>query len=143
MSKLSYLWRRIGSYVIDLSVISMFTQVVYFVIGDKLILTSTNLLIDIIIMYVYLLINVAVAVGYNYICYKYFKYPLGKLLLSIKVLDGKNKRVHTKSYVTRECYKYTFIYATLGLYIPYQFFMYVIRDKDVFHDRIIKTHIQI
>ncbi len=136
-----YYWRRLGASVIDMSVISMFSQMILRLVLPLLALSFEHLAEDFFKILVYQLICITIAVGYNVICYKYFKYPLGKLLLSIKVLDEDQRRVSTDRYIIRELYKYVFIYATLGLYMPYQFFVYVCRHKQTLHERKADTHI--
>ncbi len=113
-----YFWRRIGAFIIDLSVISMFLEIIAIAIAPIIALTYSNIVVDFFKVILYLLLCVVVAVGYNVVCYKYFKYPLGKLLLNIKILDEEANRVTVKRYFIRECNKYVYIYATLGLYVP-------------------------
>ncbi len=136
-----YYWRRLGASVIDMSVISMFSRLILSLFLPILALSFENLAQDFFKILVYQLLCITIAVGYNLICYKYFKYPLGKLLLSIKVFDENQRRVPSDRYLTREIYKYVYIYATLGLYIPYQFLFNVCRRKQTFHDKKAQTHI--
>ncbi len=136
-----YFWRRFGAFVIDFSVISMFLQIALRFIAPVFIPTYTNLLVDFSKALLYLLFSLSIAVGYNVFCYKYFKYPLGKLLLNIKVLDEDGNRVSTKTYFVRELTKFTYIYATLSLYLPYQFFTKVVKEKQTIHERKSNTHI--
>lgn len=135
-----YYWRRIGSYIIDLSIISMFSQVIFGLLPGVQ-LTGSDLLTDILIIYGFLAVSILIAVSYNVLAYRFFNYPLGKLLLSIKVLDEDGNRVSTRLYAKRELNKYVYMYATLGLYIPYQFIKYIWPKKQTFHDRLVNTHI--
>ncbi len=82
-----YFWRRIGAFVIDLSVISMFLEIIYRFIAPVVTLTYSNILVDFMKIVMYLRVGVIVSVGYNLVCYRFFKFPLGKLLMNIKVLD--------------------------------------------------------
>lgn len=141
MASLSYYWRRIGAYVIDLSIISMISQVIFSIIAKYFILSGTNIFLDLFKFYSFLLIAALIAVGYNVGCYHYFKFPLGKLLMNIKVYNHFGHRVTTKDYATREFNKYIYTYATLGLYAPYQFFRYVVQRKQTFHERQSNTNI--
>ncbi len=136
-----YFWRRLGAFIIDFSIISMFLEILLRFIAPVFTLTYTNILVDLIIVVIYLLFSLSVAVGYNVLCYKFFKYPLGKLLMNIKVLDEHSHRVSTKSYFVREFYKYVYIYATLGLYLPYQFIFKVIKEKQTLHEKKSNTHV--
>lgn len=138
---MTYYWRRIGAYIIDLSVISMISQIIFSFISSKLVLTGTDLVTDMIVMYAFLLITVMIAVFYNVVSYHFFNYPLGKLLLSIQVLDENQKRLSTAEYATRELYKYVLTYATLGVYLPYQFLRYVVTKRQTFHDKKANSHI--
>ncbi|WOO87460.1 RDD family protein [Mollicutes bacterium LVI A0039] len=138
---MSYYWRRIGSYIIDLSVISMISQIIFGFLGTSFKLTGTNIYIDILIIYGFLIFAVLVAVTYNVACYHYFKYPLGKLLMGIKVLNHRQRRVSTRVYAKREFNKYFYMYATLCLYLPYQFIRYVLPHKQTYHERQSNTHI--
>ncbi len=138
-----YFWRRIGAFVIDFSIISMFLEIM---LGSKFIaplfsLTYTNLLVDFSKLVLYLLFSILLAVGYNVICYKFFKYPLGKLLMNIKVLDENGERVSVKCYSNREWTKYVYIFTTLGLYLPYQFLLKVVKEKQTLHEKKSDTHI--
>ncbi len=138
---MNYHWRRIGAFVIDLSVISMFAKIFLYFSYPMLALTFNNLIIDIFKIFLVLFIRVLVAVGYNMICYKYTKLPLGKLLLNVQVLDENGDRVSMDKYFVREWSKYIFIYSTIGFYIPYQFFKNVINNKQTLHDNKSNTHI--
>ncbi len=136
-----YFWRRIGAFIIDFSVISMILEISLRFIAPIFIPTYTNILVDLSKAILYLLFSLSIAVVYNVFCYKFFKYPLGKLLLNIKVLDENSNRVSTKRYFVRELTKYTYIYATLSLYLPYQFFVKVIKEKQTLHEKKSETHI--
>lgn len=136
-----YFWRRVGAFVIDLSVISMFIEIIFQVLAPIVALTYSNIVVDFFKIVLYFVICIIISVGYNLICYKFFKYPLGKLLLNIKVLDENGNRIDTKTYFIREKTKYVYIYATLGLYIPFQFIMNIIKKEQSFHDKQANTHI--
>ncbi len=136
-----YYWRRIGAYVIDLSIISMISQIIFMFIGPLFLLTGSNLVVDIFKFYMFLFVSVLIAVGYNVACYHYFKFPLGKMLMSIKVYNSRGRRVSTRDFAIREVNKFIYTYATLGLYLPYQFFRYVIKREQTFHERQSNTHI--
>lgn len=136
-----YLWRRIGSFVIDSSIISMLSQIVFSLIGSYFTLTLTNIYIDLFKIFIALLIVVCISTAYNIICYMYFKFPLGKLLLKIQVLDEHKQRISNFQYLIREFTKYTYVYATLGLYLIYQLIRYDRKHLQTFHDRRVNTHI--
>lgn len=138
---MSYLWRRIGSYVIDISIISMINKIILINISSIFILTKTNIIIDFIKLYCFIGLLCLIAIGYNVLCYKYFKYPLGKLLMGVKVLDKDGRRVSTNVYFQREANKYIYFFATFGLYGLYQFLRFVTVKKQTYHERITKTHI--
>lgn len=140
---MGYLWRRTGAFVIDLSIISMLTQIIYVFIAPIVALTFSNIVVDFVKVVLYLFICVMISVGYNVICYRYFKYPLGKLLMNVKVLDSNGERISNKDYFIRESNKFVYIYATLGLYIPYQFFVKLTRKQESFHDKQVGTHVLI
>ncbi len=136
-----YFWRRIGAFVIDFSIISMFLEIILRFIAPIFIPTYTNILVDLSKAVLYLIVSLSIAVGYNVICYKFFKYPLGKLLMNIKVLDEDSNRVSINRYLVRELSKFTYIYATLGLYLPYQFIFKVVKQKQTTHENKSNTHI--
>ncbi len=136
-----YFWRRIGAFIIDLSIISMFSKIIFQFIAPVVTLTNSNIVIDFIKVIIYLLVVILISTGYNVGCYRFFKYPLGKLLMNIKVLDENGERVTNKKYFLREWNKYVYIYATMGLYIPVQFIINVVREKQCFHDKQSDTHI--
>lgn len=122
-----YLWRRIGATVIDLSVISMFMEIVFKLFGGFLTLAYTNIVADFIRIVLYLVLCIIISIGYSFICFRFFKYPLGKLLMNLKVLNENSERPETKVYLYREYNKYLYIYASVGLYLPYQFIIYVLK----------------
>lgn len=136
-----YYWRRTGAFVIDMSIIFMLQEIVRVATGQVFMLTGTDLLIDIIKMYSFLIVTVFIAVGYNVGCYHYFKFPLGKMLMSIKVYNHRGRRVSTRDYAKREFNKYVYLFATFYLYAPYQFFRYVTKKEQTFHERQSDTHI--
>lgn len=132
---LMYYWRRIGAFVIDMSVISMITRILLPVLQPLFTLTGTNLGIDVIKLIAYLLFLILVAVAYNMLCYRFFKFTLGKLLLNIKVFNENGERASMKSYFIREWNKYFLIYATMGIYSLYQFITKVIKEKQTYHEK--------
>ncbi len=138
-----YYWRRIGASVIDLSIINMLSTIFFPLTSNIVTLTYSNIFVDLFKIFANLLIFIIIAVGYNVLCYRFFKYPLGKLLLNIKILGENEERVNVKQYFLREYNKYVLIYATFGLYIPYQFFVNVVKKKQTFHDKQGKTHVYI
>ncbi len=138
---MNYYWRRVGAFVIDMSVINMFSEVVYPLFDNVIALTYSNILVDLLKIFINILIFIVVAITYNVVTYKYFKYPLGKLLMGVVVLDLNNERISVKKYFIREYNKYIFIYATLGLYIPYQFLFKLLKKKQTFHDEQVDTQV--
>ncbi len=133
-------FRRIGAFVIDQSVISMFLRIILFFLAPAVTLKFDNVFIDLLRIYLFLFVCVAVSVTYNVVCYRFFKYPLGKLLLRVEVVDNKDNRLQVKKYLIRECYKYTYIYATFGIYILYQFLTKVIKHKQTYHDKQVNSY---
>lgn len=137
---LKYYWRRIGAFVIDMSIISMFTRIILSFIYPIFQLTVSNLGIDFIKSIGYLLFLIFVAVLYNMICYRFFKFTLGKLLLSVKVLKENKERATMKQYFIREWNKFFLIYATVGIYVIYQFFAKVTKQKQTYHELVSETY---
>ncbi len=119
----------------------MLSNIVFSFLGQYFLLTGSNLLVDISKMFCFLLISVLIAVGYNVGCYHFTNFPLGKLLMSIKVYNHRGRRVSTRDYAKREFNKFIYTYATVGLYAPYQFLRYVTRKEQTFHERQSNTHI--
>lgn len=140
-----YYWRRIGSFVIDFTIVGMFTRIIesalFFLLGNAYSISYESLSHDYFIAYISLGLTIAVAVGYNVGCYHFFKFPLGKMLMTLKVYNHRGRRVSTKEYAKREFYKFIYLYATLGLYAPYQFFRYVVKKEQTFHERQTNTYI--
>lgn len=137
---LKYYWRRIGSFVIDMSVISMFISIIMQYCYPIFQLTLNDLGIDILKIMGYLIFLVLISVLYNMICYRFFKFTLGKLLLSVKVLNENKERCTMKQYFLREWNKYCLIYATLGLYVLYQFVAKVMKQKVTYHEKVSNTY---
>ncbi len=140
-----YYWRRIGAFVIDFSIANMLVRLVqstlFILLGNLFSISFENLAHDYVVAYIALGLGILVAVGYNVGCYHYFKFPLGKMLMSIKVYNHRGRRVSTRDYAKREFLKFVYFYATLGLYAPYQFFRYVTKKEQTFHERQTNTHI--
>lgn len=145
MQNISYFWRRIGAFVIDFSISFMFYRIVasvlFILLGNLFSISFENLTHDYIVSYLNLGILILVPFCYNVGCYHFFKFPLGKLLMNIKIYNHDQKRVVTGVYARRELLKFTYFYATLGLYAPYQFIRYVIKKKQTFHERQSNTYI--
>lgn len=137
---MSYYWRRIGAYLIDITVIGMFGQIILVFMGNIFSLSGTNIVYDITISYLYLILLIAISVSYNVTFYHFFKFPFGKMMMGIKVYDQEGIRVSTKSYAKRELIKYGYMYATMGLYVPYQFIFYVLTKKRTYHERKSNTY---
>ncbi len=138
---MNYYWRRVGAYIIDNSVISMFIQIFILFLAPYIRFTGTNLFVDLFMAVTVLFVAVFVSTMYNVLCYKYFKYPLGKLMLNVHILDVDGKRVSVRRYFIREWNKYTYTYATIGVYLIYQFFKNVVQKEQTFHDKQGDTHV--
>lgn len=129
-------WRRLGSFIIDISVIGMFSRVIYMFIGSFYILSGTRFVEDIVVVFLYLLTNIIIAVVYQLIFYKLFKQSFGRRVMNIKLEKVNGKHVDLNVLAKREICKYTYLYASLGLYGIYQYIINVCRCKPVFHDEI-------
>lgn len=140
-----YYWRRLGAFLIDFSISFMFYRIIasllFILVGNLFSISFENLTHDFIVSYVNFALLVIVPVAYNVGCYHYFKFPLGKMLMSIKVYNHRGRRVSTRDYAKREFLKFGYFYATFTLYAFYQFFRYVIKKEQTFHERQSNTHI--
>ncbi|MGL4663146.1 MAG: RDD family protein [Culicoidibacterales bacterium] len=134
---------RFGSFMIDMSIMNMFAQVLYiYVFGNSLYITRTNFLHDISVSLFYLLLLISVCVGYQAICYRFLKNSLGKQLLGLKYYHLNGSSLSFETLLRREFMKYYLIYVTVLMYLPYSFIrMYMKDSKPPYHEKITKTHV--
>lgn len=131
--------KRIGSFVIDLSIVGMFYQMVTFVTTGYFFYTLTNLAYDTFVFITYILLYVTVAVVYQLVCYKVAKGSLGKLLMQVKVVVKKGKRPTVNQMFKRELTKYYLLMCTLGVYGIWQLYVLFNKKENSFHDQFAQT----
>ncbi len=130
-------FKRIGSFMIDMSIINMFSRVFYqYILGHFIHITKNNLVYDIFVALFYILIIMAIAIGYQLICYKFIKNSLGKELMQIKYYNSNGTDISLEVLVKREMIKYYLIYVTMLIYVPYSFLKMKVTKTDLsFHDK--------
>lgn len=134
---------RFGSFMIDMSIVNMFSQVFYmYLFGSSIYLTGTNLINDIGVALFYILLIIAVGVGYQAICYRFLKNSLGKQLMQLQYYHTDGSAVELPVLLRREFYKYYMMYATVLTYLPYSFIrLYMKESKTPYHEKITETYV--
>lgn len=149
-------WNRVGAAIIDFSICLSLIKLIFIIIAFTSLsqifaLTAqtnpenANLLIDLVKMYLYMAVCVAIFVGYNTLTFSKIKGTFGKLILRIHIIDEKTAtkkeiKPTTKQIAKREYYKWLFFYATFGLYGIYSIILIIIKDtekkeKRLYHDK--------
>ncbi len=134
-------WRRIGTFVIDNAVVSMFYQIIAVFFSFYIYFTLSNIIIDMFVLIFYIVLYIAVAMLYNFLSYKYAKWPLGKMILRVHVLGNDGQRLSTKMYMKREFLKYYLMFLTLFLYYFYSIYLVIFKNKQSYHEKKTNSYI--
>lgn len=134
---------RFGSFMIDMSIINMFAQVLYFYFFiSSVYLTRTDIIVDMSVALFYILLIIVVAVTYQAICYHFLKNSFGKQLMRIKYYHVSGEQLTIKTVLRRELIKYYMIYVTIFIYLPYSFIrLYQKVSRPPYHEKMTETHV--
>lgn len=144
--RFSLKYKRLGAFIIDLSIVQMFAQIVSDIflgsfsylgkeLGLKLSVNDAMALPVILTFYIsILLIFIGIYVGYHWVCFRYVGNSLSRYFLGLRVvtLDGNlpTKRIYLK----REFEKAVLTIATIGAYPLYSAAQYFTHSKAPWHD---------
>lgn len=147
-------WNRVGSMIIDFLIAGMFfqlvTSVIFSVIPVSVVsITRENLLIDLLLIWVWIVYIVSVYALYNILCFKFFKVTFGKFILRVRVIDATSNiqlfQPDMDQIVRREFFKWTYAFASLGIYALYcagkVMFARVVDDILLPHDQVSGTRV--
>ncbi|MFV0599955.1 MAG: RDD family protein [Bacteroidales bacterium] len=134
MKRLSNIWRRLGSIIIDMAIINMFTSIFLWFVSPLGFITANKLFVDLFLVILYLLILILISYGYQYLMIKKFDRSFGKMLLNLQYTNKKGRRVKKEILYQREFSKYYLLYATLGIYGVYVLFMILFTNKKIHHE---------
>lgn len=127
-------FRRVGSFIIDASIIGMLYQIITAISLRFITYSFTNIFYDSFVIIFYALIYVVVAVGYQYGCFKLINRSLGKSLMSIYLVSEKGKKVNENEILKREFLKYYLSFVTIGGYLLWQGYQVLILNKQAYHE---------
>jgi hypothetical protein len=144
---LGFKYRRVGSFIIDLTIVRMFAQIaieLYFGVvaylskgtGLSLSLNSTiTLPLLLLLSVITLLVFIAVYVGYHWICYKLLGNSLSRYFLRLQVISTEGEPITKSRYLKRELEKIVLCVATVGLYMFYSGAQFVSFGYPPYHDK--------
>ena len=130
---------RIGAFFIDASLTSSMSTIILFPFSKYLYIGGT-LMHDLFTISFLLTMYIIIVSLYGVITNKFFAATLGKILLGLRVVDEEGFKVDTLVIFNRELIKWSYFYATLGIYGIYVLYC-IAKDIDAFHDKQNKTQI--
>ncbi|BAX53575.1 RDD family protein [Photobacterium damselae subsp. piscicida] len=136
-------YKRIGTFLIDLSIVQMFVMVaqdLYLGIiayiskgtGAKISLNDAMALPTL------LALIIGIYMGYQWLCFRLLGTSLSRYLLSVKVVSTDGKTLTKERYLKREFNKIYLCVATLGLYALYSGAQFLAFSHLPWHDK--KNH---
>ncbi|BBC39325.1 RDD family protein [Photobacterium damselae subsp. piscicida] len=150
-------YKRIGTFLIDLSIVQMFVMVaqdLYLGIiayiskgtGAKISLndamalpTLLALIIGIMMLFIgIMMLFIGIYMGYQWLCFRLLGTSLSRYLLSVKVVSTDGKTLTKERYLKREFNKIYLCVATLGLYALYSGAQFLAFSHLPWHDK--KNH---
>ncbi len=134
-------WSRMGAFIIDAVTINAFTAyILSFINNGEILLTGTNLGYDIMVLFLMILLQVALATVYGTVFYALAGGTFGKFFLRVHIVGEDNKKISNLEMFKREQLKWTLIYGTILIYPIYGAYC-VYHKKTMFHEKVSKTHI--
>ncbi len=135
-------WSRMGAFLIDITTINALTRLILSIIPtDFFILTYENFSHDIMVYFLLLLFQVAVATLYTTLFYKVAGATFGKFFLKVDIVSSETgKEISTIEMAKREQLKWILVYSTLFIYVMYGAYC-VFTKKEMLHEKISKTKI--
>lgn len=126
---------RFGAFMIDMSIINMFSRILYMYILAPYIHLTHNIFLNFVAGVTSILIIIFMGVLYQYICFRLIHNSLGKELLRLRYVREDNKPITVNQLLRREFLKYYMLYATILLYIPYGFYVTHVRQEQMYHEK--------
>lgn len=146
-------FKRVGTFMIDLSIVQMFTVIAKEIYVAVLLYSSQQASFEfslnadyalptlLLIMIGVMLILVAVYMGYHALCYKLLGNSLSRYFLSLKVESLHSTPLDKKHYLKREFDKIYLTVATLGLYPLYAGAQFLAHGNPPWHDKKYQTQV--
>ncbi len=128
-------WKRVGSTIIDLSIINLFSSLVFFIFNPSYAIPTGSFLFDIFIMLFCIFIVVLVAVGYQYFMFTRYGKSFGKIIVRQEIRTSKQKKIDKKTLFKREFYKYYLFYFSLSIYGIWNFYKVILKNKKALHEK--------
>ncbi|HIF9501551.1 TPA: RDD family protein [Photobacterium damselae] len=143
-------YKRIGTFLIDLSIVQMFVMVaqdLYLGIiayiskgtGAKISLNDVMALPTLLALIIgIMMLFIGIYMGYQWLCFRLLGTSLSRYLLSVKVVSTDGKTLTKERYLKREFNKIYLCVATLGLYALYSGAQFLAFSHLPWHDK--KNH---
>lgn len=143
-------YKRIGTFLIDLSIVQMFVMVaqdLYLGIiayiskgtGAKISLNDAMALPTLLALIIgIMMLFIGIYMGYQWLCFRLLGTSLSRYLLSVKVVSTDGKTLIKERYLKREFNKIYLCVATLGLYALYSGAQFLTFSHLPWHDK--KNH---
>ncbi|KAB1181837.1 RDD family protein [Photobacterium damselae] len=143
-------YKRIGTFLIDLSIVQMFVMVaqdLYLGIiayiskgtGAKISLNDAMALPTLLALIIgIMMLFIGIYMGYHWLCFRLLGTSLSRYLLSVKVVSTDGKTLTKERYLKREFNKIYLCVATLGLYALYSGAQFLAFSHLPWHDK--KNH---
>ncbi|ELV7516114.1 RDD family protein [Photobacterium damselae] len=143
-------YKRIGTFLIDLSIVQMFVMVaqdLYLGIiayiskgtGAKISLNDAMALPTLLALIIgIMMLFIGIYMGYQWVCFRLLGTSLSRYLLSVKVVSTDGKTLTKERYLKREFNKIYLCVATLGLYALYSGAQFLAFSHLPWHDK--KNH---
>lgn len=141
MGNKSYKWRKIGTLVIDMSIISMFYQLAARGLDYFVSFNFTSIIHDLIIVVLFILTYIIVAIAFQMFSYRLVGNSFGHAILDVRVYNKDNSKLTMKEAFMRESYKFYMLYATLGIYVIYNAYLVLIKNEESMHDKRFNTKV--
>ncbi|ENO8808421.1 TPA: RDD family protein [Photobacterium damselae] len=140
-------YKRIGTFLIDLSIVQMFVMVaqdLYLGIiayiskgtGAKISLNDAMALPTLLALIIgIMMLFIGIYMGYQWLCFRLLGTSLSRYLLSVKVVSTDGKTLTKERYLKREFNKIYLCVATLGLYALYSGAQFLAFSHLPWHDK--------
>ncbi|UKA26280.1 RDD family protein [Photobacterium damselae subsp. damselae] len=143
-------YKRIGTFLIDLSIVQMFVMVAQYLYlgiiayiskgtGAKISLNDAMALPTLLALIIgIMMLFIGIYMGYQWLCFRLLGTSLSRYLLSVKVVSTDGKTLTKERYLKREFNKIYLCVATLGLYALYSGAQFLAFSHLPWHDK--KNH---
>lgn len=135
-------WKKVGTFVIDMSIIGMFYQVAMYFVTYFIHPELKNIVYDGAVFILYMLIYIAIATLYQLVSFKLLKQSMGHYFLRLKVCNiDKSERTMNQVF-KREFHKYYMLFVTLFTYELYCFYLVVFKNQPTLLDKKFNTIVE-